>query len=158
VRAPAGPTVALSVVLVLLLSGCALGSKDPAASPTPASPTASTSEGPGASGPASPSPTGGSGALPDDLRSRPAVAAAIADTARRQRVDPAEVVIAAWSPVTWTDGSLGCPQKGMSYTQALVEGELLMLRVGTELFQYHARTGGPFAYCPSPSAAYTVGS
>lgn len=157
-RAPAGPTVALSVVLVLLLSGCALGSKDPAASPTPASPTASTSEGPGASGPASPSPTGGSGALPDDLRSRPAVAAAIADTARRQRVDPAEVVIAAWSPVTWTDGSLGCPQKGMSYTQALVEGELLMLRVGTELFQYHARTGGPFAYCPSPSAAYTVGS
>jgi len=158
VRAPAGPTVALSVVLVLLLSGCALGSKDPAASPTPASPTASTSEGPGASGPASPSPTGGSGALPDDLRSRPAVAAAIADTARRQRVDPAEVVIAAWIPVTWTDGSLGCPQKGMSYTQALVEGELLMLRVGTELFQYHARTGGPFAYCPSPSAAYTVGS
>ena len=157
-RAPAGPTVALSVVLVLLLSGCALGSKDPAASPTPASPTASTSEGPGASGPASPSPTGGSGALPDDLRSRPAVAAAIADTARRQRVDPAEVVIAAWSPVTWTDGSLGCPQKVMSYTQALVEGELLMLRVGTELFQYHARTGGPFAYCPSPSAAYTVGS
>jgi hypothetical protein len=67
------------------------------------------------------------------------------------------VVIAAWSPVTWSDGSIGCPQKGMSYTQATVPGELLMLRVDSALFQYHARTGGSFAYCANPSAGYTVG-
>ena len=78
------------------------------------------------------------------------MAAAIADAAERAKVDPAEVVIAAWSPVTLNDGSLGCPKKGMGYTQALVEGELLLLRVDTALFQYHARTGGPFAYCANP--------
>ena len=59
--------------------------------------------------------------------------------------------------MTWNDGSLGCPTKGMSYTQALVEGELLMLRTDTGLFQYHASAGGPFAYCADPIANYTVG-
>ena len=82
---------------------------------------------------------------------------AIADTAERAQTRPDEVVIAAWSPVTWNDGSLGCPAKGMSYTQATVPGELLMLRVDSALFQYHARTGGPFAYCANPSAGWSVG-
>ena len=36
-------------------------------------------------------------------------------------------------------------------------GELLILRVDSGLFQYHASTDGPFAYCAEPSAGYTVG-
>ena len=44
----------------------------------------------------------------------------------------------------------------MSYTQALVEGELLLLQTDTGLFQYHAAGGGPFAYCANPSSNYTV--
>ena len=95
--------------------------------------------------------------VPEGLREQPRVAAAIADTATREGVDPAQVLVAAWSPVTWSDGSLGCPQPGMSYTQATVEGELLILRVAGGLFQYHARTGGPFAFCAEPSAGYAVG-
>ena len=86
----------------------------------------------------------------------PTVAAAIADLAQRQGIDPAQVVIAAWSPVTWNDGSIGCPQEGMGYTQVQVDGELLLLRVDTALFQYHARGGAPFAYCANPSANYRV--
>ncbi len=131
-------------------SGASSASSASATASTPAAPS------PGGSGTASPSPSGGGAALPDDLRSRPAVAAAIADAATRRGVDPAAVVIAAWTPVTWIDGSLGCPQDGMAYTQALVPGELLVLRVGTGLDQYHARTGGAFGYCAAPSAAYTV--
>jgi len=150
--------VALTVVL-MTTSACGSSGDGPSASPAPGSPTPTTPGTPSstASGPASPSPSGGSVTLPDDLRTRPAVAAAIADTARRAGVDPGQVVIAAWSPVTWNDGSLGCPEKGKSYTQALVEGELLLLRTDTELFQYNAKTGGPFAYCATPSAGYTVG-
>ena len=144
-------------LLLLLLAGCALSSDPGSASPPPA-----TTQGPVPADPspaASPSPSSGDEGvtLPDDLRTRPAVAAAIADTADRAEADPGQVVIAAWSPVTWSDGSLGCPRKGMSYTQAMVEGELLMLRVGSSLYQYHAKTGGPFAYCASPSSDYTVG-
>ncbi len=107
--------------------------------------------------PASVTPsTGGGATLPDDLRTRPAVAAAIADLAQRQGIDPAQVMIAGWTPVTWNDGSLGCPQEGMGYTQVQVDGQLLVLRVETALFQYHARGSGPFAYCANPSKGYSV--
>ncbi|HYN67786.1 MAG TPA: hypothetical protein VES93_12925 [Ornithinibacter sp.] len=155
------PRLALVLALVLLAgSGCAVSSDGPdaGASSTPPSATPTTAAPTGSSGTPSPTATTGGGiTLPDDLRTRPAVAAAIADTAGRKGVAPDAVVIAAWTPVTWSDGSLGCPQKGMAYTQALVDGELLLLRVGTGLFQYHARAGGPFTYCASPSADYTVG-
>jgi hypothetical protein len=154
-RTPFRTAVALVVVL-LGAGGCGASGDGPTQSPAPGSPTPTTPSPASPNSAASPSPPGGAVALPDDLRSRPAVAAAIADTAARQGVDPAAVVIAAWSPVTWTDGSLGCPVEGMAYTQALVEGELLMLRVGTGLYQYHGPTGGPFTYCAKPTAAYTV--
>ena len=154
-------TTRLAVVLSVVLlgaSGCASGETPQAgtsASPV-APPTAASTQ---ASGTASPTATSGGGiTLPADLRTRPPVAAAIADTATREKVTPEEVVIAAWSPVTWNDGSIGCPQKGQAYTQALVDGELLLLRVGTGLFQYHASEAGPFAYCANPTAAYTVRS
>ena len=70
---------------------------------------------------------------------------------------PDQVDIAAWSPVTWNDGSIGCPKKGKAYTQALVEGHLLLLQTETGLFQYNARGDGPFAYCATPSPNYSVG-
>lgn len=155
---------------VALVSGCGItwdGSGDAStagpsattsasasASPTPrsasASPTSSVSATP------SPSAAASASAAPD-VRSQPRVTAAISDTATRERVAVDQVVVAAWSPVTWSDGSLGCPQPGMSYTQALVAGEVLILRVDERLFQYHARTGGPFTYCANPSAGYAVG-
>ncbi|MGL5863983.1 MAG: hypothetical protein ACRCY9_22300, partial [Phycicoccus sp.] len=69
-------------------------------------------------------------------------------------VTPAQVVPTTHQQVTWTDGSLGCPQKGMSYTQAEVSGEVLVVRAGGTTLQYHARVGGPFVYCANPSAAY----
>jgi hypothetical protein len=157
-RTPYRFAITLSTVL-LATSACAFSSDGDTASQPPGSPTpttpAATGTSPGVT--ASPSPSGGSAELPDDLRTRPAVAAAIADTAERAKVDPAEVVIAAWSPVTFTSGAMGCPQKGMSYTQSLVEGELLLLRVDSSLYQYHAPAGGPFTYCANPSADFTVG-
>lgn len=153
----AQPLRLCATLAVALLAATACGSAaddagtSSAAGTTP-SPTASST-----TTPTTPVPTGGGAALPDDLRTRPAVAAAIADVARREGVDPSQVAVAAWSPVTWTDGSLGCPQEGTSYTQALVQGELLMLRVEAGLFQYHAGGDGRFTYCADPSAGYTVG-
>ena len=158
-RTPLRLAVVLTVV-ILATSACAFSSEGSEASSTPP-PSSATPSTPSATetgtASTSPSPGGTGAALPDDIRTRPTVVAAIEDTARREGVPPEQVVVAAWSPVTWTDGSLGCPQEGMSYTQALVEGELLILRVGAELFQYHARTGGPFTYCATPTAGYTVG-
>ncbi len=94
--------------------------------------------------------------LPPGVMERPAVRAAVEDAATRRQVGTDQVVGAAFVAVTWNDGSLGCPQKGMSYTQMTVEGELLILRVGTALLQYHGRVGGPYTFCAAPTAGYRV--
>lgn len=148
-----------AALAVGLLTAC--GSTDPSPGSGDGSPTgAPTSSGPtgGTPAPAPPTATPPAGSVPPDLREQPRVSAAIADAAARAGVDPAGVVVAAATAVTWNDGSLGCPQKGMAYTQAEVEGELLLLRVGTALMSYHARVDGPFTYCASPSAGYAVRS
>jgi hypothetical protein len=150
-----GAEVAVAVLLVAV-SGCASSGDGTSAGSSPPSPTGSTGSGPGGTASVSPSASG-SADVPDDLRTRPTVAAALGDLAQRRGVDPAQVVIAAWTPVTWNDGSLGCPQEGMGYTQVQVDGELLVLRVDTALFQYHARGAAPFAYCANPSPSYRVG-
>ena len=49
--------------------------------------------------------------------------------------------------VVWRDGSLGCPQPGMMYTQALVPGYRIVLRVGGETYDYHASQAGFFVLC-----------
>ncbi|MDH3463085.1 MAG: hypothetical protein OEM32_05605, partial [Acidimicrobiia bacterium] len=51
---------------------------------------------------------------------------------------------------TWTDGSLGCPEPGMSYTQTLVDGWQVLLQVGERLFDYHAGADGIPFLCASP--------
>lgn len=43
--------------------------------------------------------------------------------------------------VTWPDGSLGCPQPGEFYTQALVDGFHVELMFDGRIFDY--RVGGP---------------
>ena len=145
----------IAAVALTAACGASFESGDPPAS-TPGIPSPTTPPPPPTVAP-TPGPSDPAAPVPEGLREQPRVAAAIADTATREGVDPSQVVVAAWSPVTWNDGSLGCPQPGMSYTQATVDGELLILRVESGLFQYHARTGGPFTYCVDPTAGYAVG-
>ncbi len=144
-----------AVLAVGLLTACGSTEGGPT---TPAGPPAST----GPPSPATPSPTATSTGLstgyglPADLRARPAVAKAIADAASRQHVPQPQVAVAAWSPVTWDDGSTGCPEPGKAYSQATVDGELLILRVDMTLLAYHAGSDGTFRYCADPQGSYTV--
>jgi len=50
-------------------------------------------------------------------------------------------------PVTWPDGSLGCPQPGVFYTQALVEGMWVVYEVGGAVFDYRVDERGRFFLC-----------
>jgi hypothetical protein len=50
-------------------------------------------------------------------------------------------------PVTWPDGSLGCPDPGMMYTQALVEGYRVTLLAGDLTYDYRVGRGGHFRRC-----------
>ncbi|WP_392544326.1 hypothetical protein [Oryzobacter telluris] len=156
--APARPVLAATTLLVVALLTTACGSTPGSGGAQDAGPSATPTASPSTPQP-SPSATlpAGGGLIPADARDRPQVKAAIEAAATLQKVTPDEVVIASFTPVTWNDGSLGCPKKDMSYTMATVEGELLILRVGMALLQYHGRVGGPYTYCPDPSAGYSVG-
>ena len=49
--------------------------------------------------------------------------------------------------VTWSDGSMGCPQPGMFYTQALVPGYLLVVSDDGDEVHYHTDTKRAFIRC-----------
>jgi hypothetical protein len=80
-------------------------------------------------------------ALPEEI------AAAIADASQRFDVPEAEVAVAGALRVMWADGSLGCPEPDMMYTQALVPGYLLTLEVAGRRVEYHGADGEPPFLC-----------
>lgn len=70
-----------------------------------------------------------------------------ADVRARLGTD-ADVEVVSHEEVTWPDGGLGCPEPGMSYTQALVNGERIVLRADGVDYEYHAGKNRPAFYCP----------
>ena len=74
--------------------------------------------------------------------------AARVDAARRSGLPPAQLQVVTAESVTWPDGGLGCPRQGMLYTQALVPGYRVKLRVGKEVWDYHAGERGAVVLCP----------
>jgi hypothetical protein len=49
--------------------------------------------------------------------------------------------------VVWSDGSLGCPQPGAIYTQALTPGYKVILDVDGKRYDYRATETGYFLLC-----------
>jgi len=103
------------------------------------------------SGDATPGPTPPPGAANATLVSLDAlpteIEAAIADAAARFDVPESEVAVAGALRVVWSDGSLGCPEDGTMYTQALVDGYLLTLEVDGLRVDYHGADGQPPFLC-----------
>jgi hypothetical protein len=88
-------------------------------------------------------------AMPKDLQS--IVAAAKQDAVARGL--PAQAItVQSAQRVTWRDGSLGCPAPQMQYTQALVPGWRVILRVGDTIYDYHAAANGHLILCPRERA------
>ena len=80
------------------------------------------------------------------------------DLAKRLTIDIDEITVVAARQVTWSDGSLGCPQPDRMYTQALVPGVLIVLRAGDETFEYHGARGvAPFLCAPASRIRAPIG-
>lgn len=72
------------------------------------------------------------------------------DLATALGVAPSAVKVTSVEAVTWNDGSIGCPEPGMAYTQALVDGyRITLVSEGTE-YHYHQGGGEVFA-CEDPA-------
>lgn len=88
---------------------------------------------------------------PASLSQDEQVAFATQDLANRLEISPDMIELVEIAQVIWRDGSLGCPQPGMLYTQALVNGVRIRLCAGDLIFHYHSsRNGIPFL-CENPS-------
>jgi len=166
--------IVLSVAWILLLSACATNGELDAASDGATEVPESTVDGSGSSATA-PSTTGfdpseGSGddfstddstTAPQEttVTSRPAddgatlpkgggssqAQFAIDDLASYLGVSTDAVVFVSMEDIDWPDGSLGCPQPGMAYTQAIVNGYMIILQVDGASHEYHGRAGAdPF--------------
>ena len=92
----------------------------------------------------------GSG-LPPAAMGAPAsvIDAARSDAAKRSGLPASNLQVVSAEAVTWSDGSLGCPTKGMLYTQALVPGYRVQIKVGAEVWDYHASERGNVQLCPA---------
>ncbi len=146
---------ALLIATTALLVSCAGTSSEPGADPVTSSDSAgrTSSEPTDTDGPADTDDDTATSTGPDQRTSQPGVAAAMADLATRNKVDLHDVTITELTAVTWRDGSLGCPQPGMQYSQALVPGQQLILSLAsdpTQSFAYHAGARGTFSFCESP--------
>lgn len=128
--------VATGTLVLVAVSGCAAtgGTMTPTPTPTPSSgrPPFQTA------GPMNPS---GTPATPsaDQLK------AISVDLAGRGVTGELSVVKSV--AITWSDGSLGCPEPGKFYTQALVPGMQVVVRVAGLQYDYHFGAGATPKLC-----------
>lgn len=124
------------------LASPGLGSPTTPADPS-ARPTASVPEGV-ATVPPSGQPV--TGEVPEAV-----LASLLEDAAARTGADPATARILRAEAVTWSDGSLGCPEPDMFYTQALVPGYWVVIELGGQTLDYRVGAHGAFRLCEQPA-------
>jgi hypothetical protein len=76
------------------------------------------------------------------------LASILKEAAALSKVDRDQLVIARAQSVVWSDGSLGCPEPGMMYTQALVNGYWVIIEAGGKKYDFRVGRSGSFRLCP----------
>lgn len=116
--------------------GRTLSPANGAVTKTPGSPTP---QGPALVEPTRPPETA---AIPPELWDK-----IVADLETRTSANRTDFTILRAEAVIWNDGSLGCPQPGVFYTQALVDGYRVVVDWNGQQFDYHAAASGFFVLC-----------
>lgn len=123
---------ATALATLLLVAGCA-----PAGAPS--------STHAGASRPletVAPAPSTVVGEVPEEI-----LGAILADAAERSGLEPGDLDVLTAEMVAWPDGSLGCPELGGVYTQAVVDGYQVVLDADGTQLDYRVGEGGGFRLC-----------
>jgi len=71
------------------------------------------------------------------------------EAAALAKVDRDQLVIVRAESVVWNDGSLGCPEPGMMYTQALVNGYWIVIEAAGKQYDFRVGSDGSFRLCPA---------
>ncbi len=73
------------------------------------------------------------------------------DVSKRLGIDISQVKLLENTSVTWSDGSLGCPEEGVSYTQAEVPGYQITVEAKEKEYIYHTEGLVRFIWCDEDS-------
>ncbi len=92
------------------------------------------------------SPAQVTGEVPGSL-----LAAIDTDLAARLGIAAGEARVVIAEARQWNDGSLGCPQPGVMYTQAIVPGYRVVLEHAGRRYDYRASERGYFTLCGEPA-------
>ena len=128
--------VLTTLAALIVLAACTSDGGANGSSGEPSASSADSSGEPGASGDA---------ALPASITDP-----IVADAAVRLGVDPSVVTIVEARAQTFPDGSLGCPEPGMMYTQALVDGYQVIVEANGTRLDYRGSAPGRFRICENP--------
>lgn len=140
-RSGAAPAVSL-VLAAAVLGACATGATPSTTADSSPSEIARSGRSAVPVETAPPEPSRAIGEVPAEIMEE-----ILADAESRTDVPADEIVVLTAEMITWPDGSLGCPEPGMTYTQALVDGYQVVLDAdGTEL-DYRVGEGGGFRLC-----------
>jgi hypothetical protein len=96
-------------------------------------------------------PTAAGEAVPIASVPRETRRAVVADAARRFNVAESSVVLTRAERVSWPDSSLGCPEPGRMYTQALVPGYRLVAKSAGAERVYHTDEQARVVSCADES-------
>jgi hypothetical protein len=75
------------------------------------------------------------------------VTQAMEDLAQRLSIETDQIELIEATAVVWPDGSLGCPEPGVAYTQVQQEGMRIRLRAEKRIYSYHSGGGRPLFLC-----------
>lgn len=85
-----------------------------------------------------------------DARLQAYVDSSRSDLAEKLKVAEDQIELVTADYVTWRDSSLGCPQPGNQYMQALVNGSRVKLRSAGKIFHYHGGKNKAPTLCEKP--------
>ena len=101
-----------------------------------------------------PSETPAPKSIPEGSRAQTQVPQAILgsilnEASKLSNVPVQQLVIVRAEPVVWNDGSLGCPEPGMEYTQTLVNGYWVVIEAAGQAYDFRVGPRGSFRLCPA---------
>lgn len=137
-----GISIVVPAMAFALASCAAPAGPDPSITPSASGPTASPSimeSGPPSTG------APATGEVQSEIDT--ILAGILADAAERTGVPEGAIEVVRADAVTWSDGSMDCPEPGMLYTQALVDGFHVIVDADGEELDYRAARGGSFLLC-----------
>jgi len=73
--------------------------------------------------------------------------AIVADATERTEVPQSDLSVVRSEAVEWPDSSLGCPEPGQFYTQAIVSGYWVEIGASDRILDYRSDAAGNFKVC-----------